>query len=45
MLFATSRSPREEFTMEESLATPVEHSSEETLSERSFLYAKEREDV
>jgi len=43
--FATSQSPREEFTMEESLATHAEHSSEETLNERSFLYAKEKENA
>ena len=45
MQFVTSQSPREEFTMEESLATHAEHSSDETLNERSFLYAKERENV
>ena len=31
--------------MEECLATPAEHSSDETLNERSFLYAKERENA
>ena len=45
MQFATSQFPKEEFTMEVSLATHVEHSSDETPNERSFLYAKERKNV
>ena len=45
MQFATNQSPKEEFTMEESLATHAEHSSDQTLNERSFLYAKERKNV
>ena len=45
MQFATSQSPKEEFTMEESLATHAEHSSDQTLNERIFLYAKERKNV
>ena len=40
-----NRYQRAGFTTEESLVTPVEHSSGETPSGKSFLSAREKEDA
>ena len=42
---ATKPYQRAGFTTEESLVTPVEHSSGETPSGKSFLSAREKEDA